>query len=90
VVAYTGLRWGALLKPTPDDPAGFVVPPAPRWYRYVLQNRAVTVALMAPHARQELEEDLALLDEENPLSAEEHQLMSEHGARVRRHAGHFP
>ena len=37
VVAYTALRWGALLRPTPDDPPGFVVPRAPDWYRFVLQ-----------------------------------------------------
>ena len=37
VIAYTALRWGGLLRPTPDDPPGFVVPPAPAWYRFVLQ-----------------------------------------------------
>ena len=26
VIAYTALRWGALLRPTPEDPPGFVVP----------------------------------------------------------------
>ena len=26
VIAYTALRWGALLQPTPDDPPGFLVP----------------------------------------------------------------
>ena len=26
VIAYTALRWGALLRTTPDDPAGFSVP----------------------------------------------------------------
>ena len=26
VIAYTALRWGALLRPTPDDPPGFRVP----------------------------------------------------------------
>src|SRR5437763_610559 len=36
VVAYTCLRWGALLRPTPDDPPGFVAPPAPAWYRFAL------------------------------------------------------
>ena len=29
VIAYTALRWGALLNPTPDDPRGFRVPRAP-------------------------------------------------------------
>ena len=62
VIAYTALRWGALLRPTPDDPPGFVVPPAPDWYRFVLQSPSVTVALMAPHDRTELEEDLAVFE----------------------------
>src|SRR5262249_30566912 len=54
VIAYTALRWGALLRPTPDDPPGFVVPRAPDWYRFVLQSPSVAVALMAPHDRAEL------------------------------------
>src|SRR4051794_39036570 len=31
VLVYTCLRWGALLRPTPDDPPGFLVPRAPAW-----------------------------------------------------------
>src|SRR5260370_598150 len=38
VVVYTCLRWGALLRRPPEDPAGSIVPPAPAWYRFVLQN----------------------------------------------------
>src|SRR4051795_6430019 len=34
VIAYTALRWGALLRPTPDDPAGFTDPRPPDWYRF--------------------------------------------------------
>jgi predicted aldo/keto reductase-like oxidoreductase len=90
VVAYTALRWGALLEGTPDDPPGFVVPRAPAWYRFALQSPAVTVALMAPEDRAELEEDLSVLGAGGPLSAEEHALLAEHGQRVRRHAGNFP
>ena len=48
VIAYTALRWGALLQPTPDDPPGFLVPGAPDWYRFVLQSPSVSVALAAP------------------------------------------
>src|SRR5262249_28932559 len=51
VVTYTALRWGALLRPTPDDPPGFEVPHASAWYRFVLQNPAATVVLMAPESR---------------------------------------
>jgi predicted aldo/keto reductase-like oxidoreductase len=90
VVAYTSLRWGALLGPTPADPPEFAVPRAPWWYRFVLHNPAVTIALAAPHNRAELEEDLTILRDDRPLSAEEYRLMAEHGARVRKHAGQFP
>src|SRR5262249_52411321 len=51
VIVYTALRWGALLRPTPEDPTGFVAAPAPAWSRFVLQSPAVTVALMAPNDR---------------------------------------
>jgi predicted aldo/keto reductase-like oxidoreductase len=62
VVTYTSLRWGALLQPTRDDPPDFAPVPAPAWYRFVLQSPSVTVALMAPESRAELEEDLNVLD----------------------------
>jgi aryl-alcohol dehydrogenase-like predicted oxidoreductase len=90
VIAYTALRWGALLRPTPDDPPGFVVPRAPAWYRFVLQAPSVMVALMSPESRAELEEDLTALDAAGALSAEEYAALSEHGRRVRRHGGSFP
>ncbi|MFL5342723.1 MAG: aldo/keto reductase [Gemmataceae bacterium] len=90
VIAYTALRWQALLAATPDDPPGFIVPPAPEWYRFVLQSPAVAVALTAPATRDELNEDLRVLDADGPLSAGEFQLLAEHGERVHRHAGRFP
>jgi aryl-alcohol dehydrogenase-like predicted oxidoreductase len=90
VVAYTCLRWGALLRPTPDDPPGFEVPRAPAWYRFVLQSASVAVALMAPDDREELEEDLTVLDARGPLTAEEYERLAAHGQRVRRHGGAFP
>jgi predicted aldo/keto reductase-like oxidoreductase len=90
VVVYTCLRWGALLRATPDDPPGFHPPPAPVWYRFTLQHPAVTVALMAPENRAELDEDLTVLQAPGPLSAAEYEILSAHGQRVRRHAGHFP
>jgi predicted aldo/keto reductase-like oxidoreductase len=90
VVVYTCLRWGALLRPTPDDPPGFVVPRAPAWYRFVLQNPSVSVALVAPENREEWEEDLTVLDESERLSAEEYERLAQHGRRVRHHAGNFP
>ena len=90
VIAYTALRWGALLRPTPDDPPGFVVPAAAAWYRFVLQDPSVAVVLMAPHNRAEMEEDMAVLDAVGPLPADEFERLAEHGRRVRRHAGGFP
>ncbi len=90
IIAYTALRWGALLEPTPSDPPGFVIPRAPDWYRFVLQSTSVTVALAAPHDRAELEEDLTVLDATGPLDPALYELLAEHGRRVRRHAGGFP
>lgn len=89
VIAYTALRWGALLRPTPDDPAGFLVPRPPAWYRFVLQHPAVTVTLSAPQTRAELDEDLRVLTAAGPLTSEEYTALAEHGERVRRHAGSF-
>jgi predicted aldo/keto reductase-like oxidoreductase len=90
VVIYTCLRWGALLRSTPEDPHGFQVPRAPAWYRFALQSPAVTVALSAPDNRDELEEDLTVLEFHGPLPAEEYSVLAEHGQRVRKFAGNFP
>jgi predicted aldo/keto reductase-like oxidoreductase len=90
VIVYTCLRWGALLRGTPDDPPGFAVPRAPAWYRFALQSPSVAIALMAPESREELEEDLSVLEATGPLSAAEYGLLAAHGQRVRRHAGSFP
>lgn len=89
VIAYTALRWGALLKPTRDDPPGFSVPRPPEWYRFVLQHPAVAVTLTAPQTRAELDEDLRVLDAPGPLGEEEFAALAAHGARVKRHAGSF-
>ena len=90
LVAYTGVRWGALLKTTPDDPVGFVPPSAVDCYRFQLMQSAVSVALMAPNGSEELEQNLALLDDWQPLSTEQTDALRAHGDRVRRHAGQFP
>lgn len=90
VVAFTCLRWGALLKSTPDDPPGFGVPSAADVYRFVLGQPAVAVALTAPNGRAELEENLTLLDDWRGLTADAFRQMTEHGDRVHRHAGRFP
>jgi len=90
VIAYTALRWGALLRPTPTDPAGFVPPGAPAWYRFVLQSPAVSVVLSAPHSRTELEENLGVLATAGPMPADEFAALAAHGERLRAHAGRFP
>ncbi len=89
VIAYTALRWKALLRPTPDDPPGFSAPRPPEWYRFDLQQPAVAVVLSAPQTRAELDENLRVLDASGPLTSEEYALLAEHGERVRRHAGRF-
>ncbi|MBI4559454.1 MAG: aldo/keto reductase [Candidatus Hydrogenedentes bacterium] len=89
-VTYTGLRWGALLERTPDDPPAFRPPSAPDWYRFVLCHPGVTVALMAPHNNAQLEEDLTLLGDWRGLSAQKYKALQAHGDRVHRHAGAFP
>ena len=90
VIAYTALRWGHLVRPTPDDPPGFSVPRAPLWYRFVLQHPAVSVALAAPQTRNELDENLQVLNADRPLADAEYAALAAHGERVRRHAGRFP
>jgi predicted aldo/keto reductase-like oxidoreductase len=90
VICYTCLRWGTLLQTTPEDPPGWQVPRAPAWYRFVLQNPSITVALTAPANRAELDEDLTVLSPWHPLSEPEYADLAAHGERVRRHEPHFP
>ena len=89
VIAYTALRWGALPRPTPDDPPGSVVPRPPAWYRFVLQHPAVAVTLAAPQTPAELAEDLQVLAATGPLGEPEYAALAAHGERVRRHTGAF-
>jgi predicted aldo/keto reductase-like oxidoreductase len=89
VVTFTGLRWGALLKSTAEDPPGFQ-PPLPRdCYRFCLANEHVSVALAAPADRRELEHDLTLLDDWRAPSQAELEAIRRHGDRVKRHADVF-
>jgi predicted aldo/keto reductase-like oxidoreductase len=90
IIAYTALRWGGLLRTTPDDPPGFVVPSAAWWYRFVLQSPSVTMTMAAPHSRAELDEALTVLDAMRPMHAVDYARLAAHGQRVRRHAGQFP
>jgi predicted aldo/keto reductase-like oxidoreductase len=90
VVVYTAQRWGALTRPTPEDPPGHTPPAATEWYRFALAHPAVSVVLMAPNGRRELEENLTLLDDWRAPTDAEFDAMAQHGLRVRRHAGRFP
>lgn len=90
VVAFTCLRWGALIEPTPDDPPHFAPPRAPQWYRWVLCQPAVSVALMAPGDATQLAENLEILQDWRGLDRHDYDALAEHGDRVRRHAPAFP
>lgn len=89
VITYTAQRWGALKKRTPGDPEGFKPPQAREWYRFALAHPAVSVVLMAPANREQLEENLQLLDEWRAPRPEEFEVLAAHGRRVRRIAGVF-
>jgi predicted aldo/keto reductase-like oxidoreductase len=89
VVTFTGLRWKALLAGTQDDPAGFVPPSAVDCYRFCLAQPAVSVALMAPGNRAELEEDMTLLDDWRVMETAERERLAAHGDRVKKNAGIF-
>jgi predicted aldo/keto reductase-like oxidoreductase len=89
VVTFTGLRWKALLDHTPDDPPDFTPPSAAECYRFCLAHPAVAVALAAPGNRDELEEDLALLDDWRAPDEPAREIWRAHGDRVRKNAGAF-
>ena len=89
VVTFTGLRWRDLLRPTPDDPPGFCPPSAADCYRFCLAHPCVAVTLAAPNGRDELTEDLKLLDDESEPGESWLRAMRAHGRRVHRHAREF-
>ena len=90
VISYTGLRWGTLLENSPSDPPGFMPPRAIDCYRFTLCNPAVTVSLMAPNGRTELEENLDLLNDWRGMNTGEYEKLKEHGDRIHQHAPAFP
>ena len=89
VVAFTCLRWRHLLEPLPGDSAD-QVPPATEWYRFALANPAVGVVLMAPNGREELLQNLSLLDDWRAADPQTLARLRVRGDRVRELAGAFP
>lgn len=89
VVTFTGLRWRALLNPTPGDPRGFTPPPAREWYRFCLAEARTAVVLMAPGSRAELDDNLRLLEDWRPPDETGRRILRAHGDRVRSRSGAF-
>jgi predicted aldo/keto reductase-like oxidoreductase len=89
VVTFTGLRWKALIARTPADPPDFEPPSAVDCYRFCLAHPAVPVALAAPGNRDELDEDLALLDDWRAPNEHTRESLLAHAERVRKNAGAF-
>ncbi|MDW8029697.1 MAG: aldo/keto reductase [Armatimonadota bacterium] len=90
VVVYTCTRWAQLMRPTPFDPPNFSPPPAKEWYRFALAHPAVSVALMAPSNRKELDENLTILDDWREPTQSELEVLVQHGERVRQYRKWFP
>lgn len=90
IVAFTALRWGGLLQATPDDPPDFSPSPAGQWYRFVLCQSDVTVAVMAPDSESELGDNLEVLANWHGLDPANYAALEAHGDRVRRHVPNFP
>ncbi len=92
VVSYTATSWRQLMKPLkgvemppwPGDPADPPPPPltAALCYRFVLSSPHVHVALTGPANREQLDENMDVL-EQGPLSPEEEEWVRRYGEQVR-------
>lgn len=93
VISYTATSWQQLLKPLKgvqmppwpgDESGGAALPPltAALCYRFVLSNEHVHASWTAPENRQQLDENLAVL-EAGPLSPEEEAWVREYGRQVK-------
>ncbi|HTL51097.1 MAG TPA: aldo/keto reductase [Planctomycetota bacterium] len=93
VVAYTCLRWGALIHPLASDrnaPGPVYIPTAVDCYRFALSNPAVAIALTAPDTRADLDENLALLGDWRASTDEEQTRIRARGDKIKAEAGSFP
>jgi aryl-alcohol dehydrogenase-like predicted oxidoreductase len=79
VVAFTATRWGTLLESRADWPDGS--PTAADCYRFCLAQPAVHIVLMAPHALDELDQNLVVLSLPK-MSDEECRRWARYGDRV--------
>lgn len=89
-VAFTCLRWGALIEHPRAPGWQGKIPSASDCYRFVLSNPSVSVALMAPDNRDELKDNLRLLEDWRELSVDERRWMREWGDFVHATGGQFP
>ena len=91
VVSYTALAWGQLIRPLP----GIVMPPWPGGkgfngpplspelcYRFVLTNPHVHVVLTGPQNREQLQQNLAAI-QEGPLAPDEMHWIRQYGQLVK-------
>ena len=88
-VAFTGIRWGVLLKNTAEDPPNTAPPTAQDCYRFVLSNNAVSVGLTSPNDRIELDGNLNLLNDFCSLTSQAMKRICAHGGHVHRTSGQF-
>ena len=89
VVSFTALRWCDLLRSAPDDPTGSQPPSAVDCYRFCLANPHISVVLSAPNSRDELNENLTLLDCKEQPDDDWLRAMRQHGRNVHRSARQF-
>jgi aryl-alcohol dehydrogenase-like predicted oxidoreductase len=88
VVSYTATRWRRLLRRPRGWPRDGFRPSAGQCYRFVLSNPHVHVVMTAPSNREQLDHNLAAL-EEGPLSSEEMNEMHRFGDAVHERSGWF-
>jgi len=81
VVSFTATRWTSLLRPPHGYPVEGRIPTAGMCYRFVLNNPAVHVCMMAPGNLEQFERNLAEI-RRGPLDEEEMRFMRSFGALV--------
>jgi len=80
VIVYNSTRWGHLFSPA-WMPKGEPTPDPTHLYRHALSHPAVDMVLTAPETQQQLEENLAAL-EQGPLSTDESAWLARVGQHV--------